>query len=574
LRVKQLHNSFYRLPIHDALQIASEVSSPEQIKDVYNLVKTLVAGARIYSNNNPNKTFFDWLDDIYRQIQNGGIRFQTSPYTLITEDIAHWILDCDSSSLVTLSVDHEFGQNLAMVKLPYHAFLRLKYWGQHINIDFGNIVADEEYRESFSISDQAVENGIYFKELDKPSYISYLLCLRAHQYNKEGLYEQALNDAHLALEFNPNDIGAYQVLTEIHFDLGDFAESERSLQEVALRSPNDHSLLELKGSWALDHENDPEKALVYFNQILERNSHDPYLFRSLASAHYQMGNQTNALYYLNLWIDSGLAEPSAYFLKADILYNQGEFDQAIATLDTLKSIDPSNNSATDALLGNCYNKKGALTQAFSYFTRAIAEDENIRAYLSIMQNLTHGNLDEAALNDLVQWLDEASETLYSRAAECHTILQHEPWYKFFRLKDPTGIWETSTQHYDNQDKAGSMQEIKSPTEFFHIEGDGYAVQLKKKLAELKAKHDRGPYYYGELKAEILEIVNQQARAHLLHLKIEVTANIIAQWGDRMILEDAKTIINLLLGSSLAPEEFATRLLVIEQRTTLSSSLNH
>jgi tetratricopeptide (TPR) repeat protein len=196
-------------PIHDLLSIESKIATPAEVEAAYKTVNQILQLTRQHLKQSP-LTPQQKLRLVYTLIRSIGMEFKDSGQHLFTQDVKKKELDCDTSSFIVLAVAHEMGWPVHLVRAPGHIFVR---WdddkGTRFNIDFGKITSDDDYYREFSLSPQAVGQGVYLKNLSQQRLHSVFLVNRGNAKAALGNRRGAIDDYTAALKLNPKDAAAY-----------------------------------------------------------------------------------------------------------------------------------------------------------------------------------------------------------------------------------------------------------------------------------------------------------------------------------------------------------------------------
>lgn len=158
-------------PLHDVLAIEKHEVSDNQVEWVYmtvaKVLKKLRAGLK------GAKTREEKLKLVYKAIQDSGFSIvDMSQSVLLSHDLNRTTIDCDTSAFIVLSVAHELGWPVHIVRASNtHVFVR---WddghGNVLNIDKGTVRSDSEYMKN--LSPQSVNRGFFMKNLSRTSIVA------------------------------------------------------------------------------------------------------------------------------------------------------------------------------------------------------------------------------------------------------------------------------------------------------------------------------------------------------------------------------------------------------------------
>jgi len=196
-------------PIHDLLVIEADLASSEDVgkaygrlEEILRTVKGRVEGREIIPE--------DKLWIAYVWMEDAGVELKKHDDSSFIASINEGAVDCDLSSSVVLAVAHELNWPVYLVRVPGHAFVR---WddgkGNEFNMDQGSTHDDEYYLNEFHISQDAIRQGVYMRNMGYSDVLSLFYCNRGMRKIKLGRDEDAIGDCSKAIELDPSNASAY-----------------------------------------------------------------------------------------------------------------------------------------------------------------------------------------------------------------------------------------------------------------------------------------------------------------------------------------------------------------------------
>ena len=113
------------------------------------------------------------------------------------------------------------------------------------------------------------------------------------------------------------------------------------------------------------------------------------------------------------------ADPANITVRAEQLYNEGQYADALSLFETLTTSPEALYNA-----GNCHYKLGDLAYAILYYERALLldpSDEDVRSNLALVQGMTVDKLDNKEYFLLKRWFDQLRDLQGERAWSYTTI---------------------------------------------------------------------------------------------------------------------------------------------------------
>ncbi len=160
-------------------------------------IKTYLFDAGAWNNQQPY--VYDLDDPLGRKIEN----------KLLPNFIKTKKGNCVSMPFLFLILGKKMGIDVVASTAPLHIFVRFKddLTGDVWNVETtngGNPARNVWYMQQFQISEEAIRNGVYLKDLSNKETISLMLMVVEQFYIEKKEYEKALEICDLALKYYPN----------------------------------------------------------------------------------------------------------------------------------------------------------------------------------------------------------------------------------------------------------------------------------------------------------------------------------------------------------------------------------
>ena len=238
-----------------------------------------------------------------------------------------------------------------------------------------------QYRDAVSFAEHAAHAAPQNVDL------WFLLGYAARLANQ---YDVSLDAFNHGLRLQPNSIRGLSGLAQTYAKMGRDAEAERMLQRVISANPRDANSLEIAGELMLN--SNPKSAL----DLLKRSDAlqvSPRTELLIARAYDRMGNKEESKRYLQLAQQRGPNNPEVLRAVAGEYRDQGQYDQAIATLQSI----PSKSADLQAELAYTYQLAGRQEEAAQIYSKlAESAKGNAPLDLSAAQSMVNlGQLDAA-----------------------------------------------------------------------------------------------------------------------------------------------------------------------------------
>jgi tetratricopeptide (TPR) repeat protein len=203
-------------------------------------------------------------------------------------------------------------------------------------------------------------------------------------------YQASVDAYNHGLKLKPGSLNGMSGLAQTLAKMGRVAEAEQLLKRVTDANPKDASSLQLAGELLLN--SDPTQALEFLKRsdMVQASAHTDML---ISHAYERLGQQDQATHYLNLAKSRAPNDPEVMRAVAGEYRDQGQFDQAIATLQAI----PKKTTDIEAELAYTYEMAGKEQEAADLYSRlAKAAKGNMALDLSAAQALVSlGNTDAA-----------------------------------------------------------------------------------------------------------------------------------------------------------------------------------
>jgi len=203
-------------------------------------------------------------------------------------------------------------------------------------------------------------------------------------------YQTSLDAYNRGLRIQPDSVRGLAGLAQTYARMGHDAEAERLLQRVIHSNSKDVNSLRLAGELLLN--TDPNNALQLLRRAdtLQPSARTELL---MARSYQHSGNKDQAKHYLQLAKSKGPTNPEVLRAVADEYRDEGQYDQAIATLQAI----PSKSTDTQGDLAYTYQLAGKQEEAAKLYSRlAKSARGNIGLDLSAAQALINlGQFDAA-----------------------------------------------------------------------------------------------------------------------------------------------------------------------------------
>ncbi|MGB9361543.1 MAG: tetratricopeptide repeat protein, partial [Candidatus Sulfotelmatobacter sp.] len=374
-------------------------------------------------------------------------------------------------------------------------------------------------------------------------------------------YPASVDAYNRGLKIQPGSVRGMAGLAQTYAKMGRDDEAEKLLQRVVDANPKDANSLQLAGELLLN--SDPTQALELLKRadMLQASPHTDLL---IAHAYERLGQADQFTHYLNLAKRRAPNDPEVLRAVAGEYRDQGQYDQAIATLQAI----PNKNADVLAELAYTYQLAEKQQEAADLYTRlAKAARGNINLDLSAAQAWVGMGRPDAARDFL-----EDAKRIDSNNYRLHAIL---------------GAIAEADDRFGDASSEYNLALANLPA---HVpEGPLYPIELRLNLYELDLRQDDQAGAKQQLDAAFAAInrVNapESSRPEMLRLRAAIEAgqgNVDAANKDlQEALSLAPSNVNSLLnyaslqwkmGQKQAAEDTFAKVLELDHnnRTALSS----
>ena len=222
-------------------------------------------------------------------------------------------------------------------------------------------------------------------------------------------YPLSVDAYNRGLKRKPNSVRGLAGLAQTYARMGREKEAEQLLQKVIDANPKDANSLQLAGELMLS--TDPKTALnlLVRADVAQPSAHGDLL---IAHAYQRLGQPEQAIRYINQAKSRGPHDPDVLRAVAEQYRNQGNYDEALATLQAI----PNKNADMQAEIAYTYELAGSPQEAAALYGRvAKAAKGNIGYQLSAAQaNINTGKPDEAkTFLDAARAIDASNYRLHA-----------------------------------------------------------------------------------------------------------------------------------------------------------------
>jgi tetratricopeptide (TPR) repeat protein len=312
-------------------------------------------------------------------------------------------------------------------------------------------------------------------------------------------YQASVDAFNRGLKLQPGSARGMAGLAQTYAKMGRDAEAEQLLKRVVEANPKDANSWQLAGELILA--SDPTQALEYLKKadMLQGSPHTDLL---IAHAYQRLGQPEEFNRYLNKAKSRGPRDPEVLRAVAGEYRDQGQYDQAIATLQAIP------NKTPDVLAELAYTDQlaGKQQEAADIYSRlAKAAKGNISLNLSAAQAFVGlGRPDEAQ-----SFLEEAKR-IDANNYRLHAI-QGAIAEGDNRFDDATGQYELALKNLPDH----------------VVEGPLYAIELRLNLYELNVRQENQEAAKQQLDAAFAAInqvtVPTSSRPEMLRLRAAIEA---------------------------------------------------
>ena len=206
----------------------------------------------------------------------------------------------------------------------------------------------------------------------------------------EGHYPASVDAYNRGLKLQPSSVRGLAGLAQTYAKMGRDAEAEKLLQRVVEANPKDANSLQLAGELMINSDAEQSIDLLKRADALQPSAHTDLL---IAHAYEHLGKTDDSTHYLNRARSRAPKDPEVLRAVAGQYRDQGQFDAAISTLQSI----PSKNMDVLAELAYTYQLAGKPQEAADLYTRvAKSAKGNLGLNLSAAQALAAIGQTDAA----------------------------------------------------------------------------------------------------------------------------------------------------------------------------------
>ena len=274
-------------------------------------------------------------------------------------------------------------------------------------------------------------------------------------------YQLSIDSYNHGLKLQPNSVRGLAGLAQTFAKMGRDQEAEELLRRVVEANPKDAGSLQLAGELLLS--SDPKKSLELLQRAdaLQPSAHSDLL---IAHAYERLGQPEESTKYLNRAKSRAPHDPDVLRAVAGQYRDQGQYDQAIATLQAL----PAKSNDVMAELAYTYQLAGKPQEAANIYVRlAKAAKGNIGLELSAAQALVNLGQTDTAMPFL-----EAARQIDGKNYRLHSILG-EIAESQDRLSEASDEYKLALNNLPARSQEGAL----------------YPVELRLNLYELYVRQD-------------------------------------------------------------------------------------
>ena len=281
-------------PIHDLLQIESEMVSPHLVKAAYQKVKqilNIIKQLRVPPKINPESK----LKAVYDAMAAVGIVLKKQNNNLFTHNIneGSGVLDCDTTGFVVLAIAHELAWPVYLVAAPGHIFVRWDDGKYKINMDRGKVYSDQFYKIFGNISSKSIENRVYLKNLNSDEVLSHYLTNRGNAKYMLGYLRGAIADYTEAIKLDPNFSEAYNNRGSAKAELSNLKSAIADYTEAIKLNPN-NSDAHYNRDLAKRKVGNLEGVIADYTEAIRLNPDDPKAYINRGVAKWKLGRRKEA----------------------------------------------------------------------------------------------------------------------------------------------------------------------------------------------------------------------------------------------------------------------------------------
>ncbi len=307
-------------PIRKLFKIESETTAfdPEACKKVLDLINKVLLPSflekfllSVKDRLQPGMSPQEKAILVYKVMQEQGYTVrQECVAGLFITDVGNYSLDCDTSSFLFAMVAHELDWPVYLVQVPQHLFSRWDDGAVKFNIDYGEIIKDNYYREVYGTSDV---DGRKFKFSDA-EFLFYLNrgANRMDMSTKPYMLKYALEDFDMVEKLKPpfEIAEIYSNRGMVKIMLGQFDNSMKDLYQALEIDPSNSTAFSGIGV-IMTEQGKYEEAIKYFDAAISINPKYPEALYNKGRCYEKQGkNDDAAIFYKKVLIANPNYQPA------------------------------------------------------------------------------------------------------------------------------------------------------------------------------------------------------------------------------------------------------------------------
>ncbi|MBU0456998.1 MAG: tetratricopeptide repeat protein [Nanoarchaeota archaeon] len=237
----------YDTTAHQFLDLESELGATDDdyivLDDVIDKAKEAIRELKLEKPvaDYDNYEALSVLKAIDKTLKREGFSYKKN--LLLNEGLKTKKIDCDNTSMIYLAIGEELNLPLKMVLAPRHSFIRWHFSDGYFNWEttIGKNVIRNVYVSNLNISEQAINNGLYLKSLDKKEVLAIQHFNIGTIWLEKNDYEKAAQNFNEALILNPKLTPAYNNLGITWYSIDN---PEKAIQKYDLAIEFDPNCLE------------------------------------------------------------------------------------------------------------------------------------------------------------------------------------------------------------------------------------------------------------------------------------------------------------------------------------------
>jgi cellulose synthase operon protein C len=285
-------------------------------------------------------------------------------------------------------------------------------------------LAQAKYDEAFKSLDAAIlyapanvrahaqRANLMFKHLNKPEEAKAAVdqmirlnstkpeafLIRARFYRNENRFDECLADLDSIFKIEADHLEGLLLSAEVHQQKGELRRAKETLRRVIALAPRD-----VRGyrtlSWLEVVSGNPAEAVAVLEKGASLLPAEPELLTPLADMWIQDGN-TDKVQETIKKLEGKKSLPQANYLRARLMMRQGQWNEALSTLEALRTEAVGNTylaAQLNLLIASCHERRGDFDSQIEALKRVFTFDPaNLGARIALANaNLDAGRFDEA-----------------------------------------------------------------------------------------------------------------------------------------------------------------------------------